>query len=357
MLFSRRQVVTALGAAPFAHRSRRRGQPAAPIIDGLGEIRPEYSGALLDEIRGSGLLGCVVTVGNPALQSAAAFTDMARELAQYDRYVSRHPTRLMLVRGPADLERAASTRRIGLIPYIQNATPIEDDAGRLERLRRLGIRIVQLTYNSRNLLGDGCLERTDAGLSRFGLEVVERLGALGMLVDLSHCGEATTLDAIARSVRPVAVTHSGCRAVFDHPRNKSDAVLKALALRGGVIGIYQINPYLGPRERNTLDDYLAHVDHAVDVAGVEHVGIGSDREYQTIPATDEQRERLRAELSRLRPTTAAGFRWPFFLSELNHPRRMETIAEALRRRGRPAREVELLWGGNFARLFRETMAA
>lgn len=355
MRFTRRQLLAALGPLALAARGRWARQAPAPMIDGLGEIRPEYPGPLLDEIRASGLRGCVVTVGNPALQSAAAFRDMTRELAEYGRYVARHPTRLLLVRGAGDLERAAATSRIGLVPYIQNATPIEDDAGRLTQLRELGIRIVQLTYNSRNLLGDGCLERTDAGLSRFGVEVVEQLGALRMLVDLSHCGETTTLEAIAHSTRPVAVTHSGCRAVFDHPRNKSDAVLRALADRGGVIGIYQINPYLGPRERNTLDDYLAHVDHAVKVAGVEHVGIGSDREYQTIPDTEAERERLRAELSRLRPVTAAQFRWPFFVAELNHPRRMETVAEALRRRGRTAREVELLLGGNFLRLFRETL--
>jgi membrane dipeptidase len=352
-MLTRREFVAA--AAPALMGLGRARQARAPVIDGLGEIRPEYDGQLLDEIRASGLTGCVVTAGNPALQGASAFTDMVAELGQYDRQVAAHPNRLVVARDVAGLDGAARAGRIGLVYYVQNATPIEDHVDRLSRLHELGIRIVQLTYNSRNLLGDGCLERTDAGLSRFGVEVVERLNALGMLVDVSHCGDATSLDAVTQSARPIAITHSGCRAVFDHPRNKPDALLRAMAERGGVIGIYQINPYLGPNERNTLDDYLAHVERAIRVAGIEHVGIGSDREYQTIPDTDDERERLRAELARLRPTTAAGFRWPFFVAALNHPRRMETIAEALRRRGRSAREVELLMGANWRRLFADTI--
>jgi membrane dipeptidase len=351
---SRRDILSgALAAAALPRLPRL--QARAPVIDALGEVRPEYSGALLDEIRQSGLTGCVVTAGNPALHDASAFTDMGREIVEYERLIAANPDRLELVRAAAGFDRAAAEGRIGLLLYTQNATPIEDDVERLATLHDMGVRIVQLTYNTRNLLGDGCLERTDSGLSRFGLEVVERMNSLRLLVDVSHCGPATTLDAIRQSRAPVAITHAGCHTVFVHPRNKSDEALRAMADKGGVIGIYQINPYLGPKERNTLDDYLAHLDHAVRVAGIEHVGIGSDREYQRIPDTEEERRRLAEELSRLRPAPAGGFRWPFFIAELNHPRRMETIAETLRRRGRTQREVELLMGGNFLRLFRDTL--
>jgi membrane dipeptidase len=131
--------------------------------------------------------------------------------------------------------------------------------------------------------------------------------------------------------------------------------LRALAEKGGVVGIYQINPYLGPNERNTLEDYLQHIDHAIKVAGIEHVGIGSDREHRRIPDTPEEKQKLIDELSRLRPVTAATFRWPFFIAELNHPRRMETIAAGLARRGRTSAEVDKLLGGNWHRLFRETI--
>jgi membrane dipeptidase len=353
-------VGAALGAALGWRRLSEIGPAAGPprrpmIIDGLGEIRLEYDTVLLDEIRASGLRGCVITVGNPALQGASALADMIGEIDGYDRHIAANPTRLAKAVTVADLDRAADAGAIGLVYYTQNATPLGDEVERLDELHRRGVRIVQLTYNTRNLLGDGCLERTNAGLSRFGVEVVERMNAMRMLVDVSHCGEGTTLDGIAASKAPVAITHAGCAAVYAHPRNKSDAVLRAMADRGGVIGIYQINPYLGAKERNTLDDYLAHVDHAVNVAGIDHVGIGSDREHRRIPDTPEEKQKLIDELSTLRPVTSATFRWPFFISELNHPRRMRTIAEALERRGRPTGEIEKLLGMNFYRLFRETI--
>ncbi|HVE77447.1 MAG TPA: membrane dipeptidase [Gemmatimonadaceae bacterium] len=337
-------------------------QPPRLVIDALGEIHLDYDTALLDEIRASGMRGCVVTVGNPGLHGPSAFDDLRRELEGYERHVAAHPTRLSRAISVADLERAAARGTIALVYYTQNATPIGDDAERLTTLRELGVRIVQLTYNTRNLLGDGCLERTNAGLSHFGRAVVARMNDLRMLVDVSHCGEATTTDAIEASRAPVAVTHAGCKAVFGHPRNKTDGALRALADKGGVIGIYQINPYLGPRERNTLDDYLRHIDHAVNVAGIDHVAIGSDREHRRIPDTDEERRKLVAELSQLRPGARAGaipgparVQWPFFIAELNHPRRMETIAEALRRRGRTAAEVDKILGANVLRLLRDSI--
>ncbi|MBI2535719.1 MAG: membrane dipeptidase [Gemmatimonadetes bacterium] len=165
------------------------------VIDGLGEIHLDYDMALIDEIRASGMRGCVVTVGNPALHGPEAFDDMRREIEGYDRHVAAHPDRLSRAVSVVDLDRAAAGGTIGLIYYTQNATPIQDDLERLRTLYHLGVRIVQLTYNTRNLLGDGCLERTNAGLSTFGVQVVERMNQTGMLVDLSHCGEATTLEA------------------------------------------------------------------------------------------------------------------------------------------------------------------
>jgi membrane dipeptidase len=354
-------LASALGAAVYHGAFAQRGKDAPPesvrrmVIDGLGEIHAHYDAALLDEMRASGLRGCVVTVGNPALHGAEAYDDMKTEIAGYDRLIAANPARLAKAASVADLDRALRSETIGLIYYTQNATPLQDDAGRLQSLYDQGVRIIQLTYNTRNLLGDGCLERTNAGLSKFGLEVVARMNQMRMLVDVSHSGEATTLDALKHSTAPVAITHAGCQAVYQHPRNKSDAALRALADRGGVIGIYQINPYLGPKERNTLDDYLRHMDHAVKVCGIDGVGIGSDREHRRIPDTPEEKQKLIDELSRLRPVTAATFRWPFFIAELNHPRRMETIREALRRRGRKQAEIDKLLGSNWYRLFRETI--
>jgi membrane dipeptidase len=343
----------AVGAAAWSMAQSKRGR--TPIIDGLGEIHVEYDMKLLDEIRASGLRGCVVTVGNPALQGASAFEDMKREIDAYDAHVKKHPDRFVRATTVADIDAAVERNRIALLYYTQNTSPVGDDVERLRVLYDMGVRIMQLTYNTRNLVGDGCLERTNTGLSMFGVALVERMNAMGMLVDLSHCGIATTMEGISGSAKPVAITHAGCKAVYDHPRNKTDEALRALADRGGVIGIYQINPYLGPNERNTLDDYLRHVDHAVRTAGIEHVGIGSDREHRRIPDTPEEKQKLIDELSRLRPVTASTFRWPFFLTELNHPRRMETLASALEARAYKSADIDKILGGNFRRLFADVI--
>ena len=351
----------AVGAAGLASRpspgfaSQTGVNAGRLVIDGLGEIHLDYPPSLLDDIRASGLRGCVVTVGNPALQGPSAFDDMKKEIEAYDAHIQKNPDRLSRATSTADLDRARRNGTIGLVYYTQNASPIQDDLTRVSTLYGLGVRIVQLTYNTRNLVGDGCLERTNAGLSQFGVDLVDALNTARMLVDVSHCGPATTLDAITLSKKPVAITHSSCQAVYDHPRSKSDAILRAMADRGGVVGIFQINPYLGPKGRNTLDDFLRHVDHAVKVAGIDHVGIGSDREHRQIPDTEAEKQKLIAELSRLRPVTAANFRWPFFIGDLNHPRRMETIAGGLAKRGYKATDVDKILGMNFYSLFRETI--
>jgi membrane dipeptidase len=350
---------TAAAAAGVMLGESSLGQTAAPgrlVIDGLGEINLDYEPALIDEIRASGMRGCVVTLGNPALQTpSAAYADMETEWRGHEERLAKMPDRLLRVTSVKDLDAAAERKAIGLVYYLQNVTLIGDDLEKLADLKQKGVRIIQLTYNMRNLVGDGCLERQNSALSTFGLELVARMNDMGLLVDLSHCGDATTNEGITASKKPVAITHSACKSQFAHPRNKTDETIRALSQRGGVLGIFQINPYIGAKERNTLDDFLAHIDHAVKVGGVEHVGIGSDREHRRIPDTPEEKQKLIDELSRLRPVNAASFRWPFFISELNHPRRMETIADGLARRGYKGDAVDKILGGNFYRLFKDTI--
>ena len=342
------------GAHPPASLTPRMQEKHPLIIDGLGEIRLDYEEDLLDEIIASGMRCCVITAGNPGLYGADAFEDMKAEIAAYEAHIDAMSTRLSRIRSVADIDRAEAAKTIGLVYYPQNATPLERDLGRLDTLYDLGVRILQLTYNHRNLLGDGSAERTNAGLSTYGLEVVERMNEIGMLVDVSHSGEQTTLEAIRFSNAPIAITHAGCKAVFDHPRNKTDEALRGMADKGGVLGLVQLNPYLGPNERNTLDDYLDHIDHAVNVCGIDHVGIGSDREHRPIPDTAEEKQKLVDELARLYPDPSKmpPVRWPFFLSELNHPRRMETIMAGLDRRGYATSDIAKIMGGNWYRLFK-----
>jgi membrane dipeptidase len=357
----RREFLQAATALPVAGLPLRglgqagRFQKAPVAIDGLGEIRLDYEPELLDEIIASGMRCCVVTAGNPGLYGSDAFDDMRAEIEAYEAHIDANPTRLSRIRSVADIDRAIADRTIGLVYYPQNATPLERDLGRLDTLWEMGVRIMQLTYNHRNLLGDGGSERTNSGLSEYGIEVVERMNEIGMLVDVSHSGAQTTLEAIHFSNAPVAITHAGVKGVHDHSRNKTDEALRAMADKGGVLGVVQLNPFLGPRERNTLEDYLDHVDYAVNLCGIEHVGIGSDREHRTVPDTDAERQKLVDELSRLYPdpTTMPPVRWPYFLSELNHPRRMETVREGLEGRGYSAEAIEKIMGGNWYRLFSE----
>jgi len=345
------------GSAPLGSTTwaARNAQLTPTAIDGLGEIRLDYEPALLDQILASGMRGCVVTVGNPGLYGGDAFADVLAELDAYEAHIDAHPTRLSRVHSVADLDRAIEQRTIGLIYYPQNATPLERQVDRVVELYQAGVRIMQLTYNHRNLLGDGSSERTNAGLSEYGIEVVDRMNEVGMLVDVSHTGRQSTLDAIQFSKAPIAITHAGCAGVFDHSRNKTYLALRAMADKGGVLGLVQLNPYLGPNERNTLEDYLDHIDHAANLCGIEHVGIGSDREHRTVPDTAEERQKLVDELSRLYadPSTMPPVRWPFFLSELNHPRRMETIVAGLDGRGYSSADIERIMGGNWYRLFSE----
>jgi membrane dipeptidase len=216
-----------------------------------------------------------VTANAFAPTGAAAYEGTVRALAFLDREIAAHPDAFVAVRTAADIRQAKESKRLGLIAGFQDATMLEGDLSRVDKFHELGVRIIQLTYNVRNLLADGCLEPGNAGLSNFGRDVVARMNELGILVDLSHCGRRTTLDAIAASKKPAAATHTGCAALVDVPRNKTDEQLKQLADRGGVAGIY-LMPFLRASGQPAAEDFVRHVEHAVRVCGEEHVGVGSD---------------------------------------------------------------------------------
>ena len=195
-----------------------------------------------------------------------------------------------------DIKRAKQDGKHAILWNHQNTMLIEQRNMGLETLDflyGLGVRIIQLTYNLRNLAGDGCTERYQSGLSNFGLKIIERMNKLGILIDASHCGIQTTFDAIEASNKPIAFTHTGCKTVFNHPRCKNDEQIQALAEKGGYIGIFTLPFFLGypAREKGTLKALLDHIDHAVEIAGVDHVGIGTDT------GVESRRSKRLAELS------------------------------------------------------------
>ena len=317
-------------------------------------------GPLTDAQRAN-IAACDITAIN-ATVSADRVESTVANIALWTGEATRYPDLLTIIRRHDDLARAKQAGQLGIILGFQDTEMLERDLSRLEMFRRLGVLIIQLTYNVRNLIGDGCLEPGDAGLSTLGLEAVERMNALGIAEDLSHCGTRTTATAVAASTKPPLITHSGCREIYRHPRNKEDRELKAMADKGGVLGVY-LMPFLGGfagLKTATNEDALGrHIEHALKVCGVDHVGIGSDLSITPIEETPEylKMERNFAAGRAARKSAAPDEDRPLFLPALNHPRRLEGVAELLARRGHPAATIEKIIGGNFHRVFRDIWSA
>lgn len=329
----------------LAHPGEPEHNPGAPL-----------SAQTLESVRLSGLTAVNVTVGGIG-SYAKDFDTSVRNLAYWDEQIAAHPDRLLLVRDAADIAEAKRSGRLGLIYGFQDGTPLGDDSARVDLFAQLGVRVFQLTYNRRNLLGDGCLEPAASGLSSLGREVIERLNQRKLLVDLSHGSEPTTRDAITASKSPVAITHTGCAALAPLPRNKTDAELKLLADKGGVVGIYLISYFLRTEGQPVAADLIAHIEHAVDVCGEDHVGIGTDGIVAPIKFDDAYRERsARVILRRRELGIAAPGERPDaygFLPDLNTADRFARIADLLAERGHRGARIEKILGGNFARLFKE----
>ncbi len=348
-----------------AHPDAARPAQPAIRIDALASPGPfnvpdrtarPLSSEMLDNARASGITAVNVTV-NAFGEAHEAFDATARELGYWFRELATHPDRLLQVRSVGDIRAAAQSGRLGLIFGFQDAVMLEDDLDRLRMYHDYGVRVIQLTYNLSNHIGDGCLVPQDRGLSPFGVRVVEAMNARGILIDLSHCGQRTTADAIRTSARPVAVTHSGCDAVFAHPRNKRDTELRALADKGGVLGIFMM-PFLNAEGPPQLEHFIAHVEHALDVCGEDHVGVGSDN---SITPTVADEAYLKALFAFADERKRLGIGAPrehevLFVEGLNTVDRMQRIGDALRARGHTATRIDKILGGNWVRLFGDVWA-
>jgi membrane dipeptidase len=324
----------------------------APLtIDGTWQEwtrRPDtFTQEDFERFRGSGIsvFHHAFGLGGPdayegALRYFAALNALA---AGADRYFMRVAT-------PADLGRVKESGRIGLLLGIQNADHFRRTSD-VDFFHGLGQRVSQLTYNSRNRIGSGATERGDDGLSHFGIAIVERMNAVGMTIDVSHCGDRTTLDAFEASNAPVLITHSNCRALVPgHPRCKTDEAIRAMALRGGVMGITGVRNFVSLEEPTTIDHVIDHFDHVRRLVGVEHLGVGSDMDlhgYDALP--QEIQDRLRAGYS-----DSYAFRHRIDIEGLDHPKRMFDLTEGLVRRGYQDDEIEGILGGNFRRVLSET---
>ena len=305
--------------------------------------------AAIDGVRKSGITAINFTI------SAPTYEETVNNVAYIDALVEQSPDVFMVVRQQSDIARAKSDGKIGIIPGFQYTQFLESDTSRIETFRRLGVRIMQLTYNNRSIFGDGCLEPGNAGLSKAGLKAVQTMNELGVALDLSHSGYRTCSDAIAASKKPVLITHAGCASIYAHPRNKPDEVMRALADKGGYFGVY-LMPYLVASPTvPTREHVINHVLGAINICGADHVGIGSDGAIQAVSLSPEQKKAFDEDIAR-RKKLGIGApgedRYPY-VPDVNGPDHMEIIAAELRKRGQPSSAIEKVVGANFQRIIGE----
>jgi membrane dipeptidase len=251
-----------------------------------------------------------------------------------------------------DILRAKREGRFGIILNFQNTLHIGSTLDNLDFFYRLGIRQVQMTYNDLNLVGCGCTERVDCGLSRFGLKVVERMNRLGILIDASHCGYSTSLDTIEASAVPVAFTHTVCKAIYNHDRGKTDEELKAIARRNGYVGMALVPNFITADAEATVEHFLDHVDHAVKMVGADKVGIGTDYAEPYEPLGARMNEEVIASLGfekkhgiDFNRKTKGYSGWRDYIN----------LSRGLVSRGYNDEEIQGILGGNFLRIFREVV--
>jgi membrane dipeptidase len=340
-------IVNALGGIENPNLRLERPPDDNPV----NTATPEVDARALRDAHASGLTAVNVTLGYVA-GADDSFEYTLRTLKVWDGLVRRNSRDLVRVLRAEDIPEAQRDGRIGVIYGFQNAAMLGDDAARAELFARDGVRVIQLTYNGANQLGDGCMSSENRGLTPFGRQVVDRLNAVRVIVDLSHSGEQTCLDAARASRVPVSINHTGCRALADLPRNKTDEELRLVASRGGFIGIFFM-PFLKLDGRPHAEDVVAHIEHAIDTCGEDHVGIGTDGDVTAIDDLSAYRAHLAQEVASRRKAglSAAGERedcYPFVV-DLRGPEQFRRLADLLSRRGHGEARVAKILGGNFLR--------
>jgi membrane dipeptidase len=375
MEFDRRSVLAGgmavLAAAPTLAKAKVATSPAwfdrAIIIDALGGTGDPYapdgqirwSDRAWSETVASGVTvvrDTVFPVGN----SADPWDDYQKNIADRRGLFGANPDRLLLIRTAADILKAKREKKFGIILGTQDTSMVGAQLDRLAQLKKDGVMTVQLTYNLQNLSGDGSLEPTNGGLSNLGRDTIRRIESEKLLLDLAHGGARTIDEAIAYAKRPLVISHTGARALMDHPRNVADATMKAVADKGGVVGVYFM-PYLRADMHPGAADVIAHVEHVAKVVGEDHIGIGTDNGVLPLnldPASkkrldDWQRERIRLGIAA--PGEAVGV-YPY-VAEYNSVDRYRRFAADLARRGWSQERLEKLMGGNFLRVYRDAWGA
>ncbi len=301
-------------------------------------VNPREIGRRLPELRRGGVTCAVSTVASiegahEALYAVASWYPKLRERAGDLRFAMT----------ATDIETAKRSEQVAVVMQFQGGTPLEYNVNLVEAFYRLGVRVIQLTYNERSPLGDGCTERTDSGLSDIGLQVIAEMNRLGIVVDLSHVGYRTSMEAIQASTAPAVFSHSNAKAVCDSPRNIADDQIRAVAAGGGVVGVNAFPAFVSNDQPPTVEHLLDHIDYMVRLVGDDHVGLGFDFSTET----EEDYEYFKYKTTVyprppwIYPTGIDGFE------------KIPNVTRGLVARGYTADAVRKIIGGNFLRVFRQ----
>jgi membrane dipeptidase len=360
----------AVAAAPFLnfHRYRLGARQAATyskravdvvlsttVLDMLGPFkigrstwmqRPsDFSAADLQRFRESGISVFHIATG---VGGTDAYTNVLTFLGLWNGFLAHHHDSLMRIDSPQTLDAVKTSKKIGVLLGIQNSQHFRT-VNDVDFFYSLGQRVSQLTYNSRNMIGNGSTERRDDGISDFGVAVIARMNKIGMAVDTSHCGDRTTLDAFEVSAQPVLITHSNCRALVPgHPRCKTDEAIQRMAARGGVMGITGVRMFVKADEPTTIEHMLDHYDHVRKLVGVQHLGLGSDMDLDGYDdLSPEEQKSLRGNYK-----DSYGFRDKIDIEGVDHPKRVFDLTEGLIRRGYSDGDIHAVLGDNFRRVLK-----
>jgi membrane dipeptidase len=320
----------------------------SPIIDGCQYCN--WSRPVFEEMREGKVDAVLVTIGYHE-----DFRETVERAIDWNRRFEQHGDLICRARSAGDIDAARASGRTAILFGLQNCSAIEDDIGLVEVLCDLGVRVMQLTYNNQSLLGTGCYESVDSGITRMGREVIAEMNRLGMLIDMSHSAERTTIEAIDISARPISITHANPSAWHKVARNKSPEVLKALAARGGMLGLSLYPHHLKDGSGCSLEGFTEMVARLADDIGVAHIGIGSDLCQGQPDSVVEWMRNGRWTKSAANIGLGKAV-FPPQPGWFRDNRDFGNIHQGLRARGFSAAEADLVLGGNWYRFFRESFA-
>lgn len=322
----------------------------AIVIDAAcGVTRREST---IDDCIKGGLTVVAPTVG----RGGSSCIETLRQIAMWNERLTRRANELLLITSVEDMERAKYEGKLGILFHFQGSSPIERDLGLVEIFYKLGVRVMQLTYNVKDFVGDGCEETCDGGLSDFGRKLIGEMNRVGMLIDLSHTGHRTSMEAMEVSESPCVISHSGCHAVYRSNRNVPDDQIKAVAAGGGVMGVTAFPPCVSADTQSTMDQLMDHFDHVAGLIGANNIGFGSDyftaQEPYGTPEHAKEVYQNSIDSGRWKAETYPPPPY-IFPQGIETPDKLANLTRALLEREYSKNEVQGILGRNFMRVYKE----